>query len=131
MMSNHLLPTITVPTKINKKNSTVIDNIFTNQIHPDMKTGNLSVGMSDHLISFLTVPRDNQNHLPKKNNIFIRSTKNFNREQFILDYLEIDWDIELEAEKRDTNHSSNRFFTKMESIIDQHMPLRKMTTSRR
>ena len=98
MMSNHLLPTITVPTKINKKNSTVIDNIFTNQIHPDMKTGNLSVGISDHLISFLTVPRDNQNHLPKKNNIFIRSTKNFNREQFILDYLEIDWDIELEAE---------------------------------
>ena len=42
MMASHLLPTITIPTKINQKNSTIIDNIFTNQIHPDMKTGNLS-----------------------------------------------------------------------------------------
>ena len=30
-MSSHMLPTITIPTK-----NTVIDNIFTNQIHPDM-----------------------------------------------------------------------------------------------
>ena len=127
MMSNHLLPTITVPTKINKKHSTVIDNIFTNQIHPDMKTGNLSVGISDHLISFLAVPRDNQNHMPKKNNYYVRCTKKFIREEFILDYLEIDWDVELEAHKRDTNHSTNIFFTRIEGLLDKHMPLRKMT----
>ena len=127
MMSNHLLPTITVPTEINKKHSTVIDNIFTNQIHPDMKTGNLSVGISDHLISFLAVPRDNQNHMPKKNNYYVRCTKKFIREEFILDYLEIDWDVELEAHKRDTNHSTNIFFTRIEGLLDKHMPLRKMT----
>ena len=127
MMSNHLLPTITIPTKINKKNSTVIDNIFTNQLHPDMKTGNLSIGISDHLISFLTVPRDNQNHIPKKHNLYIRCTKNFNREQFLLDYLAIDWDYELEADNNDANHSTDRFFEKMEQLFDKHMPLRKLT----
>ena len=32
MMSSHLIPTITVPTKINTKKSTGIDNTFINQI---------------------------------------------------------------------------------------------------
>ena len=127
MMASHLLPTITIPTKINYKNSTIIDNIFTNQVHPDMKTGNLSIGISDHLISFLTVPRHNQNHLPKRHNFYVRSTKNFNREQFILEYLEINWDQELEAEKNDANHSTDKFFAKMDDLLDKHLPLRKMT----
>ena len=127
MMSSHLLPTITIPTRINKKSSTVIDNIFTNQIHPDMKTGNLSIGISDHLISFLTVPKDNQNHLPKKCNIYTRCTKNFKREEFIMDYLEIDWNLELEANKNDVNHTTNKFFTKMDTLMDKHLPVRKLT----
>ena len=41
MMSNFLLPLITIPTKINSGTNTLIDNIFTNHLHPDMKTGNL------------------------------------------------------------------------------------------
>ena len=49
MMSSHLLPTITLPTKINPKKNSIIDNIFTNQIHPDMKSGNLTLAISDHL----------------------------------------------------------------------------------
>ena len=52
MMANHMLPTITIPTKINPKRNTVIDNIFTNQIHPDMISGNLTVAISDHLHPF-------------------------------------------------------------------------------
>ena len=76
MMSNFLMPTITLPTKINTGKSSVIDNIFTNQIHPDMMSGNLTIGISDHLPSFMIVPRDNnQSHLPKKNNIYTRKVK--------------------------------------------------------
>ena len=52
MTSSHLIPTIIIPTKINTKKSTVIDNIFTNQIHPDMISGNFTVAISDHLPSF-------------------------------------------------------------------------------
>ena len=43
MMSNFLLPLITIPIKINSGTNTLIDNIFTNHLHPDMKTGNLSI----------------------------------------------------------------------------------------
>ena len=70
LMASHIMPTITIPMKINPKKSTVIVNIFTNQIHPDMKSGNLILAISDHLPSFFLVPRDNQNHIPKKQNLY-------------------------------------------------------------
>ena len=82
MMSSFLLPVITLPTKINKEKSTVIDNIFTNQINPEMKSGNLQLAISDHLPSFLIVPKDNQNHPPKKHNLYTRKTKNFDKTNF-------------------------------------------------
>ena len=54
MMSNFLLPVITIPTKINRGNNTLIDNIFTNHLNPDTKSGNLEIkhidkGQSAHL----------------------------------------------------------------------------------
>ena len=66
MMSSFQLPVITIPTEINNQKHTVIDNIFTNNIHPEMKSGNLTIAISDHLPSFLIVPKDNQNHMPKR-----------------------------------------------------------------
>ena len=83
MMSSYIIRTITIPTKINPNKSTVIDNIFTNQIHPDMLSGNLNLSISDHLPSFLIVPEDNQNHAPKKHNLYIKQTKNFDRVNFM------------------------------------------------
>ena len=66
MMSNFLQPLINIPTKINTTNNTIIDNIFTNNLNPDTKSGNFSISISDHLLSFMIVPKQNQNHLPKK-----------------------------------------------------------------
>ena len=127
MMSSYLLPTIILPTRINHKNNTVIDNIFTNHYHPDMTTGNLLLGISDHLPSFLVVPKANQNHTPKKHNIFKRDTKNFDRENFILDFLDIDWSSSLEADKKDVNHSFKIFFDKINELLDRYAPLKKVT----
>ena len=66
LTSNFLLPMISLPTKINTVNDTLIDNIFTNQFVPDTISGNITVGISDHLPSFVIVPNSNQHHLPKK-----------------------------------------------------------------
>ena len=65
MMSSCQLPVITIPTKINSHKHTVIDNMFTNHIHPEMKSGNLTLAIFDILPSFIVVPRDNQNDMPK------------------------------------------------------------------
>ena len=73
MTTNFLLPTITIPTRINSRNNTLIDNIFSSEINPDLKSGNFTVGISDHLPSFMIIPRNNQQHLPKKHNLYKRN----------------------------------------------------------
>ena len=127
MMANFFLPTITLPTKINSVKSTVIDNIFTNHLHPDITTGNLTVEISDHLPSFFIVPKQNQNHLPKKQNLYIRKTKNFDRENFLLDYLNINWEETLEVTNNDANHSLGNFMTKINMLLDKYMPMKKVS----
>ena len=37
MTTNFLLPTITIPTRINSHNNTLIDKIFSSEINPDLK----------------------------------------------------------------------------------------------
>ena len=44
-----------------------------------------------------------------------------------MDYLNIDWDSEMEIQKNDVNHSTDKFFSIMNVIIDKHMPVRKLT----
>ena len=66
MTSSQLLPTILLPTKLNRQHDTLLDNIFTNQFNHDMSSGNFTLQISDHLASFLMVPNENQQFLPKK-----------------------------------------------------------------
>ena len=84
MMSSQLMPSILLPTKINSKKDTIIDNIFTNQINPDIRSGNLTWAISDHLPSFFIMPKNNQNHIPKKQNFYVRDMKKFDRVNFTL-----------------------------------------------
>ena len=127
LMSNFFLPLISIPTKINSGTNTLIDNIFTNHLHPDMKTGNLSIKISDHLPSFMIVPTQNQNHLPKKHNLYSRKYKNFDRENFLLDYFDIDWNNTIEVEKEDVNHSLANFMGKINGLVDKYIPLKKVS----
>ena len=128
MMSNFLLPVITFPTKVNRGNNTLIDNIFTNQLHPDTKSGNLEINLSDgHLPSFLIMPKQNQNHLPKKHNIYTRSSKHFIKADFILGYNNINWVEVVDINRNDVNFSMENFMAKFNELLDTHMPLRKLT----
>ena len=124
MMTQLILPSITIPTRMNPINNSLIDNIMTNNIHPNLKSGNLTIGISDHLPSFIVVPRKNQSHLPKKHNLYKRDTKNFDRENFILDFLQIDWDKEL---SNNVNEAAATFFQLMNVLIDRYIPLKKIT----
>ena len=128
MMSNFFLPVITLPTKINRGKNSLIDNIFTNHIHPDIKSGNLEINLSDgHLPSFIILPKQNQNHLPKKHNIHTRSNKNFNADNFTNDFLNVNWDEVIDIQSGDVNRSLNNFLSKFNNILDIHMPPRKIS----
>ena len=126
MSANLLLPLITLPTKINTINDTLIDNIITNHYNPEFKTGNLTVEISDHLPSFMIVPLSNQIHLPKNHNIYKRDFKSFDRENFRLDMLSVNWKDTLKLNNNDVNVSLDNFIDRVNVIIDKHMPLKKI-----
>ena len=90
MSNNMLLPAISLPTRISSGTETLIDNIFTNIINSDAVSGNLTIGISDHLPSFLIIPKKSSNHIPKKHNLFKRDIKNLNREALNNDLAQID-----------------------------------------
>ena len=126
MTSNLLMPLIIIPTKINTKNDTLIDNIFSNQYKPDTISGNITVNISDgHLPSFMISPKSNQNHLPKKHNIFTRDLKNFDKESFLLDLALINWDDLIYP--NDANQSFDNLLSKINKLVDKYMPLKKIT----
>ena len=125
MMSNFLIPTITLPTKINYGRSTLIDNIFTNEIVPDIISGNLTVSISDHLPSFVLIPKE-INTKEFKREQYRRDYKNFNKTEFILDYFDIDWNDILELDKNDANLSTEKLISTMNDLIDKHIPLKKV-----
>ena len=127
LTSKFLLPVISLPTKINSTNDTLIDNIFTNQFDPSLISGNITVGISDHLPSFVIIPESNHNHLPKKHNIYKRDTKNFDRNDFLLDLIEIDLNSVVNIEGCDPNVSFNTFYESINKLLDKHMPLKKIT----
>ena len=127
MTTNFLLPTITIPTRINPRNNSLIDNIFSSVVNPELKSGNLTVGISDHLPSFFVIPKSNHNHLPKNHNLYKRNWKQFDKENFVADYIDINWKNELKPEKKDTDSSMGRFMELMNDLVDKHVPLEKVT----
>ena len=118
-----------MPTKINTKNDTLIDNIFSNQLNSETLTGNLTVNFSDgHLPSFAIFPKPNQNHLPKKHNLFTRgkfddSDKN---ENIRTDFAALDMDNDIIVQN-DAEKSMNNLLRVSDQIIDKYYPLHKLT----
>ena len=128
MMSNFLLPTIAKPTKINPRKSTLIDNIFTNNINPSAVSGNLVLNLSDgHLPSFLLIPKLNQTPDIKNHNLKRRNIKNINFEQFDIEYNSIRWGDIIRIRNNDPNKSMESFLANFNRLLDKHAPLEKIS----
>ena len=82
-------------------------------------SGNITVNISNHLPSFMITLRTNQNHLPKKHNIYTRGLKNFDRENFIADLLATDWNSTIVEDN--VNLSFNQFLESVNKIIDKYI----------
>ena len=137
MSSNHLLPTISLPTKLNSTgNDTLIDNIYTNVFNPDTISGNISFNMSDgHLPSFAVIPYPNQNHLPKKHNLYNHNTKNLNPlnpnfsstlSQIKQEINSLNWNQVIQPENGDSERALENFDFALAPIIEKYIPLQKV-----
>ena len=119
---------IALPTRISKNNrnqvisQTLIDNIYSNSLNfSDGISGTLTFAISDHLAQFLIMPIE----VSKQSEIldcFKRDTKNFDKENFILDMLDVNWIELIQADKNKPNLSFNCFEDKLMKIIDSYIP---------
>ena len=125
--SNLFVPHIILPTRITPTSKTLIDNIYSNlENFKEGISGNLTLSISDHLAQFLIIPIQT-NQIPKIHNLYKRDVRNFDRENFILDFLNIDWDNTIQIEKKDPNVSFNSLLKEVNTLVDQYLPLKKIT----
>ena len=118
---------ITLPTRITSSSKTLIDNIFSNSLNfPGKISGNFTVSISDHLPQFLIIPRVNY-HPPKKHKLFKQDTKRFDKENFIAELINTDWNTVLSIAKGDRNYSFDMFNNKINEVMDTYIPLKKLT----
>ena len=90
LASNSFIPLILQPTRISSHCNTLIDNIFSNFIDPDIISGNLTATISDHLPQFSIISNMFGNIPGNKSNIYERHWSKFDRGNFILDYFSVE-----------------------------------------
>ena len=90
--SNSFIPLVLQPTRITSHSNTLIDNIFSNVIDPDIILGNLTATISDHLPQFAIIPNMFGNSSGNQCNICERDWSKFVQEKVILDYFSVDWE---------------------------------------
>ena len=72
LASNSFIPLILQPTRISSHSNTLIDDIFSNIIDPDIISGNLTATISGHLPQFAIIPKMFGNTASNKSNIYER-----------------------------------------------------------
>ena len=90
LTSNSYLPYIIKPSRHTSHSRTLIDNFFSNVISKDIICGNITATTSDHLPQFLISPNEFADPPSNKSNVFERDWSNFEPENIVLDYFDID-----------------------------------------
>ena len=70
------LPYIIHPTRITENTSTVIDNIYSNNLEDEIISGNILIQFADHLAHFLSINRNIHRIIP--GDVYRRDFTNFN-----------------------------------------------------
>ena len=128
LASNSFIPLILQPTRITSHSNTLIDNIFSSVIDPDIISGNLSATISDHLPQFAIIPNMFGNISGNESNIYERDWSKFDRENFILDYFSADWEDLLKIDECNVDNSTKIYLDKINMLLDTYAPLKKINT---
>ena len=120
-------PHILHPTRITSHSATLIDNIFFNSLDHNTISGNILCDLSDHLPNFLLI---NEIDITREEDTYIRDYSNLDERIFIEKFEQIDWDETFQG-MNDVNQIFGTFYSTATNIIDQHIPLRKLSRRER
>ena len=121
MTSFGFLPHILQPTRISDFSSTIIDNIYSNNLEQDSYSGNILIKFADHFSQLLSLNKAIMKFKPKS--IYKRDYANYKEESFIEDVSIQTWNTNVQS---DTNYKFNDFYWRLEGCIDRHAPLKKL-----
>ena len=123
--SNGFRPLILQPTRVTSTSATLIDNIFINNLDCFSKGGNITCSISDHFLQFSQIDvfdRLKNKDIPK----YARNWRIFNKNEFESELKNIDWN-EIINSDIGTDRSFNSFYYKIEKLIDEMAPVKKLT----
>ena len=121
-----LLPQVIFPTRVTNFSKTLIDNIFFDSSNSKTFSGNLTWNISDHYPQFLLIKNIFSNK-KIKHNIHQRNWNKFDPTNFILDFLDINWNSTLELDQKNVDVSFQNFYNKINTLTNKYAPLRKLT----
>ena len=125
LYSHSVYPTITRPTRVTINSATLIDNIFTNCIGVQMKSGIFCTDVSDHLPVFSIC----EEHKSKpRTSVMKRCFSETNVNKFQTCLQDVDWSNVLS--RQDTNTAYDLFRTELENVFDKCFPLEKSKTKK-
>ena len=122
LASNSFFPYILYLIRITSHSKTLIDNIFSNIISPEIISGNITATISNHLPKFSFVPNILSNPSIQKSNYYERDWLKFKQENFILVYFNKDWDDLLQIGQQVVNLFMDSSLNNMNSILNAHNP---------
>ena len=126
LASNAFIPFILQPTRITSHSNTLIDNVFSNVIDPDIISGSFTATISDHLPQFAIIPNMFGNIPGNKSNIYERDWSKFDQENFIQDYFSVDWEDLLKINELNADNSTKIYLDKINILLDTYAPLKKI-----
>ena len=124
MVSHYLLPYILHPTRVTDHSSIVIDNIFSNVTEYETISGNIINQIADHFAQFFLLKRININY--KNTNLYQYNYSNFNKENFVEEFSNINWK-KLENDEEDVDSKFTFFYNELSRCVKTHAPLTRVS----
>ena len=121
LASYSLFPTILLPTRVTPHSSTIIDNIFTNDIEKNIKSGVIMTDFSDHYSQFVSMKKPKIDY--KSITSYSRDYSKFSAESFRDDVSIQNFSNNL----TDVNEQFNDFYFRLQGVVDRHAPVKKLT----
>ena len=126
LQSSLITPTINLPTRITSQSSTLIDNILVSHFSSKIYSGNLLVGLSDHMPQLAIISNEYEDNSINDFR-YLQDWTKFDEQKFKNEFTSIDWDKAMMVEKNDPDLAFNGFYRKMMELVENNVPRKKIT----
>ena len=121
LRSYGFLPNIIQPTCVTVHNSSLIDNIFSNNIINDTRSGNILLTLSEHFLQFVSVKRERLDY---------RNLRRFQHDYSKFHIVEFRDDVSIQNWNINLNNANDLFLDfhlKLKGCVDRHAPIKDLT----